>query len=773
MPELRECLASGLILLWFLQRGQRDNWDLKVLKLWADLTDEESAKHQSDGNVVCLTPSSKFKRGNQGHQYPLYPPQLKALSSSPILPVEGLELKNVTPTPRAVILDLGLLSLRVAYLTHTSVQIYSRKAWDEVITKTPVPGAGGQKRKSTDKIKRGRIGLALEFEKYIIAFVTQDLVFEPRWVKSTAELPAEPADAYADYNQFLKGVVQFMAARWHKPRDGLAADVIRTEGHLVFGGVGVYTVCEVFFDAGLHILLTEQELFSVPSRVARLCEAIWSFTHKSHLKLRALLEPALHNWMLAPSEKQRLDYCSWLHVYAQERVRVPSRMKVLLLEYSDYFETLPKGRERKLNDLQGLHDIFDPYWTRDALAPSDEKPSLAPIIFGPKDTASLFPNESFPDTPLAVFYRTKRLRSGETVSTHLKPNHYVEGLAASGHTAHVYVSTEAFRSRVKGQKQLWSIHPHLPPTTSLTNRGEERTTLYSDFTPSEISKRLFTYIVTKTRNVSIGPLEYCASGDTELTTHRKVIAHPLKAGNATRAEILALQPTPSPKKKKLPRVRVRANAHATSSRHTLDDCDASSGYASEDEGDLLPSMPMTSTLSSGDEEANSHLTSGASISGDDHYMSSAGDDDGSDFLPSIPTTSISTTKRSGWWALQLDDEPDSIWWALEKLDNKESEKEDLPLDIPPSSPSPSAVSSVQPSSDGELEEPLPVPIPQEPIHNPIRRKRRYVGADAAVIASALQDDEERPTIRRRRTATSGQINYAFSARGYPTKTKKA
>ena len=48
-------------------------------------------------------------------------------------------------------------------------------------------------------------------------------------------------------------------------------------------------------------------------------------------------------------------------------------------------------------------------------------------------------------------------------------------------------------------------------------------TLYSLFTPLEISKRLFTYIVTKTRKVSIGPLEYCASGDTERTTHGKVV----------------------------------------------------------------------------------------------------------------------------------------------------------------------------------------------------------------------------------------------------------
>jgi len=77
----------------------------------------------------------------------------------------------------------------------------------------------------------------------------------------------------------------------------LACEVIRKAGNKVWGGVGVYTISELFFDGGnilaplimpvhannillgISPFLTEREVFDLPSRTARLCEAIWSYAH--------------------------------------------------------------------------------------------------------------------------------------------------------------------------------------------------------------------------------------------------------------------------------------------------------------------------------------------------------------------------------------------------------------------------------------------------------------------------------------------------------------
>ena len=86
-------------------------------------------------------------------------------------------------------------------------------------------------------------------------------------------------------------------------------------GH-TFGGVGTYTVAELFFIAGsysLHIVeemlihsfgipglspfLSEGELFGCPSRLARLCEALWTFAHRAHTKLAYDVIPICHSYI--------------------------------------------------------------------------------------------------------------------------------------------------------------------------------------------------------------------------------------------------------------------------------------------------------------------------------------------------------------------------------------------------------------------------------------------------------------------------------------------
>lgn len=90
----------------------------------------------------------------------------------------------------------------------------------------------------------------------------------------------------------------------------------------MFGGMGPYTVNEVFLLAGkmsmlfdrdyylrcaigLSPFLTEQEIFKCPSRVARLCEGFWSFAHNAHITLPYVpFNPTLAHY----TDSQRYKY---------------------------------------------------------------------------------------------------------------------------------------------------------------------------------------------------------------------------------------------------------------------------------------------------------------------------------------------------------------------------------------------------------------------------------------------------------------------------------
>ncbi|KAK7007222.1 hypothetical protein R3P38DRAFT_2793079 [Favolaschia claudopus] len=91
---------------------------------------------------------------------------------------------------------------------------------------------------------------------------------QPTWAESRAELPAAAADFCTLNWDFSSLLVNLMLGRLVLDRTGLACKVIRAAND-VFFGIGVYTVIETFFLAGLSPFLTEAELFDCPSRVAR------------------------------------------------------------------------------------------------------------------------------------------------------------------------------------------------------------------------------------------------------------------------------------------------------------------------------------------------------------------------------------------------------------------------------------------------------------------------------------------------------------------------
>ncbi|KAF8236749.1 hypothetical protein L208DRAFT_1154484, partial [Tricholoma matsutake] len=97
--------------------------------LWADASkEEEQSVGAENGHVFQLTPDSKIKHGTNCAQTPLYPQMLsKTKDQQNPPPLTTLELKDVSRTVHAIILDFGSACLKLSYLTHTSIQFFKKE----------------------------------------------------------------------------------------------------------------------------------------------------------------------------------------------------------------------------------------------------------------------------------------------------------------------------------------------------------------------------------------------------------------------------------------------------------------------------------------------------------------------------------------------------------------------------------------------------------------------------------------------------------------------
>ncbi|KAH9918839.1 uncharacterized protein B0H18DRAFT_1106829 [Fomitopsis serialis] len=437
MPEYRELIASFTTISRWLEAMQTAGTELNLQQIWADPTKKERKKFAAhspaaSGQVIPLDPKCKYKRGSQHAQQRIFPP--------PPFSGRDLVLQSVERTPRSLILDFGRLHFQIHLQTHTMAQIYSRQQWDVEICKV-------------DEFNRGfKIGVAFDFGPYVLAFPTLDKIFTPHWAPSRDELPIRHADVYSDFAKFLEGLVEWMRNRWESDSvnmGGLAINVVR-EADIVFGGLG------------LSVFLTEYEVFRCPSRVARLCEAFWTFARRGHEDLKKLLQPCWHGFILAADQNQRLRYLSWLHVYGKQRTNLSARSKELYNEYLlvlDRYSSMNEDVTRSAECC--LWDIFEPSFIRPAI--QDKEIQLGHLIFG-EEWQFLAWSPAEPKDPL-----TDALAGLEFPSNLIGP----------------------------GKELLAS-----------SNRPSAEV-LYSVVPVDEMEKETFQYTVMKTMTAARGPLEYC------------------------------------------------------------------------------------------------------------------------------------------------------------------------------------------------------------------------------------------------------------------------
>ncbi|KAJ7227611.1 hypothetical protein B0H12DRAFT_1148920 [Mycena haematopus] len=413
MPESRECEADYVTLHDSTSAIIEKTGPLALEAIEIDATDKEASQFPKnhptrEGLPYTIDSSSTVKRGTNRSQSYVYPEIFG--------PLTDLALQDISYTHRALILNLGPLFLMIQWLTHSWVQLFPRSEYE-----------------STIQIVNKKV-------HHVIAFLSSDLVFQPTWAFSRDTLPPSPSDFYSRGWDFLPALTEWMLSRLHLDRNGLACEVIRAAN-------------DVFLGIGISPLLTEAEVFSNPSRVARLCGAYIEYQHKSRTGLRQLLRPAMRDGYLAPTQRQRLGYIDWLHVYAKDRSKIPVRMAELVDDYVVQVEerlVLPQKWVRY--DADFLYDVFEPTFLSTALS-SDH--NLGHLVFGTQTWIDLGGKLSDRQDAVTAYFAEQGLLDTQSF---LKPDHY-SPLFLPNHDFRAQSLPHRKVHTYRNDKQIWSITP--------------------------------------------------------------------------------------------------------------------------------------------------------------------------------------------------------------------------------------------------------------------------------------------------------------------------
>ncbi|KAF8198851.1 hypothetical protein K438DRAFT_1823834 [Mycena galopus ATCC 62051] len=502
MPETREAIASGMQAKSTYEAAKAAGASFVLQRIAVDATKSEANRSDASrqakaGLVYDLKPTSSVKRGSNHNQTHVFPPQLRVTPQNPDpASISTLVLEDIMYTNRALILNFGSLFLMLQYLTHTSVQFYPRDRWDNSICNV------------SKTVRKFSIGMALVFPEHVLAFPSIDLVFQPTWSTSLAQFDIPP-NIYTAPDDFLLVAANWIDSILHAPNDGRACDEIRKNGH-IFYGIGVYTVTELFFMAGLSPFLTLYEVFSVPSRAARFMLAFYSYIDRSERDLWSLLHPCIHDGILAPTTEQRLKYADWLYVWAKDRTSMPLRMASLVDEYNNTLEELSHVDGIWCRSDIELYDVFEPTFLAAGLR---AMPTLGRLIFG-QDTELVSGAEIIDkEDPLTALYRKHNVLGA---STRLKPSGFYSPLIIPNAEFRGKNASHRKTFSFRDLKEMWTITKNFPSNCHWSQDANVQSnrlpTRPRELVGQDRLNRLIKFIVANTLKVSIGPLEYCGVG---------------------------------------------------------------------------------------------------------------------------------------------------------------------------------------------------------------------------------------------------------------------
>ena len=147
-------LSTHYLLFQEKFQSLKGNTSFQLIVIHADASKPEEKYYDAkSGHVFQLSPDCNIARGTCGSQGYVWPPKFAHTVENPDpLPINTLTLQGVHSSNRAIILDFSgyflkvicliflwfsflnqFILFQVAYLTHTSIQFYSRKVWTESI----------------------------------------------------------------------------------------------------------------------------------------------------------------------------------------------------------------------------------------------------------------------------------------------------------------------------------------------------------------------------------------------------------------------------------------------------------------------------------------------------------------------------------------------------------------------------------------------------------------------------------------------------------------
>ncbi|KAJ7088572.1 hypothetical protein C8R43DRAFT_956022 [Mycena crocata] len=417
MPEASECVSSGKQAQDSSDSGQAAGNSL-YWRAWQWMPQKAEAKQSAasqeakQGLVYLLDPTCTIKRCQSTHQTDVFTPTLLVTPENPNPdPLCSLVLTKITYTYRALILHFNTLVFMLQYLTHTNIQCYPREQWET-------------------SVRKFNIGVVFIFESLVIAFPSIDLVFQPTWAASVADLPSIPPEIYHSTTDFLLLVAGWIETILLKPSYVRACNYSWLQRHFLWHW-SLHHYGIVFF-----------WLLSLTRLVWR--ASLWAFIPMLHGVnvtsapiVRSLLQPCIHNGVLAPTTDQRLRYADWLYVWAKERTALPLRMAELVDKY-----------HLKLEELAAL----DKFFGADIWTSFDERKSCVQ------------------DDPITVLYRKWNLLSAPTMlipdfySSLLLPQAEFRGKRSS------HRPTFSFH----GPKEMWSITDNFPANSQWSSKSNKK-----------------------------------------------------------------------------------------------------------------------------------------------------------------------------------------------------------------------------------------------------------------------------------------------------------
>ncbi|KAJ7052703.1 hypothetical protein C8F01DRAFT_1169571 [Mycena amicta] len=331
------------------------------------------------------------------------------------------------------------------------------------------------------KVRGFKVALAMVFDKMVLAFVSNDLVFQPTWSKIPYQPPPNVYDSPQEYLQLLANWIEKTFIDADTGSNQLIGNAMR-DNQVNFQGVGKYTADELCFLAGISPFLTSRQVFVNPSRTARLVVAFHAFATRSEQDLPKLLRPAMVEGVVAPTDPMREGfYMQWMYVSRKNTVEMSKRMAKLYRAYT-------------ADNTDELYDVFEPALILESI----EALELGPLIFGADEWTSLGGATPTEKDPLSALCRRKGL---ELAPTYLKADGYFAPLKLSTLELRATrrIPTLLFDST---EKKIWSLLP--PPRDILVDlkqlQGHDR------------AKETFTHIIRNTLEVAEGPLEYRGNG---------------------------------------------------------------------------------------------------------------------------------------------------------------------------------------------------------------------------------------------------------------------